>query len=38
MLKFSANLTMLFNKDGGLDLEGMRANTRWLLEHTFRAV
>ncbi len=23
-----------FNKDGSLDLEGMRANTRWLLEHT----
>ena len=23
-----------FNKDGSLDLEGMRANTRWLLEYT----
>jgi 4-hydroxy-tetrahydrodipicolinate synthase len=23
-----------FNKDGSLDLEGMRANTRWLLERT----
>ena len=26
--------TTPFNKDGSLDLEGMRANTRWLLEHT----
>ena len=23
-----------FNKDGSLDLEGIRANTRWLLERT----
>ena len=26
--------TTPFNKDGSLDLEGMRANTRWLLERT----
>jgi len=26
--------TTPFNKDGSLDLEGMRANTSWLLEHT----
>jgi 4-hydroxy-tetrahydrodipicolinate synthase len=26
--------TTPFNKDGSLDLEGMRANTRWLLEYT----
>jgi len=26
--------TTPFNKDGSLDLEGMRANTHWLLEHT----
>jgi 4-hydroxy-tetrahydrodipicolinate synthase len=25
--------TTPFNKDGSLDLEGMRANTRWLLKH-----
>jgi len=27
-------LTTPFNKDGSLDLEGMRANTRWLVERT----
>jgi len=26
--------TTPFNKDGSLDLEGMRANTRWLVERT----
>ncbi|GAI60693.1 unnamed protein product [marine sediment metagenome] len=26
--------TTPFNKDGSLDLEGMRANTRWLLKRT----
>ena len=30
--------TTPFNKDASLDLEGMRANTRWLLDRTSRAL